>query len=228
MSITAANVPSLSPGSIDWRSMPGLLVHCANERRGRVKAARRSDTLDSVQNDAQNIDADDLRAVHAGDGRAYERIVRRHQQAIARKLRRFTRDDGTLEELVHETFVEAYFSLGSYRGNAPLEHWLHRIAVRVGYRFWKSRKSALATTSLEEPVAAMSQPPTISDDREVLEQVLSHLSPRDRLVITLLYLDEHSVAETASLAGWSKAMVKVQAFRARARLRKLLNERGVR
>jgi RNA polymerase sigma-70 factor (ECF subfamily) len=56
----------------------------------------------------------------------------------------------------------------------------------------------------------------------MLHRVLDRLSPRDRLVVTLLYLENHSVADTASLTGWSQAMVKVQAFRARSKLRKLL------
>jgi RNA polymerase sigma-70 factor (ECF subfamily) len=55
---------------------------------------------------------------------------------------------------------------------------------------------------------------------------LEKLSPRDRLVITLLHLEERSVAEAAEHTGWSQTMVKVQAFRARARLKKLLQQRA--
>jgi RNA polymerase sigma-70 factor, ECF subfamily len=43
-------------------------------------------------------------------------------------------------------------------------------------------------------------------------------------VLTLLYLESHSVAEAAELAGWSQTMVKVQAYRARQKLRKLIDE----
>ncbi len=57
---------------------------------------------------------------------------------------------------------------------------------------------------------------------EEVAVALEQLAPRDRLVLTLLYLESRSVAEAADLAGWSETMVKVQAHRARKRLRKLL------
>ncbi len=57
---------------------------------------------------------------------------------------------------------------------------------------------------------------------EEVAAALEQLAPRDRLVLTLLYLESRSVAEAADLAGWSETMVKVQAHRARKRFRKLL------
>ena len=62
---------------------------------------------------------------------------------------RFTRDRVQWEELVHDVFVEAYLSLRSYRGEAPLLHWLRKIATRVGYRWWKHRNRQKVETSLE-------------------------------------------------------------------------------
>ena len=169
-------------------------------------------------------EADDIRDARAGDGEAYRRLVCRYQQEIAHRLRRFSRDPLAIEEMVQETFVGAYFSLRGYRGDAPFEHWLHRIAVRVGYRYWKSRKSARQTVSIEGQSLALSRPESCDDDAEQLHRVLDQLSPRDRLVVTLLYLEEYSVEETAKLTGWSRTMVKVQAFRARAKLKKVMTE----
>lgn len=169
-------------------------------------------------------EADDIRDAKAGDGEAYRRLVCQYQQEIAKRLRRFSRDPLTIEEMVQETFVEAYFSLGGYRGHAPFEHWLHRIAIRVGYRYWKAKKTAGQTVSIDQESLASSRQDPIDDDSEQLRRVLEQLSPRDRLVVTLLYLEEHTVEETAKLTGWSKTMVKVQAFRARAKLKKLMIE----
>ena len=58
--------------------------------------------------------------------------------------------------------------------------------------------------------------------RQLLERVLSEMSPAARLVITLLEIEERSVKEIAKLTGWSVALVKVRAFRARAEMRKRL------
>ncbi|MCA9217781.1 MAG: RNA polymerase sigma factor, partial [Planctomycetales bacterium] len=127
-------------------------------------------------------------------------------------------------------FVESYVSLRSYKGRSPFLHWLRKIAVRVGYRFWKEQVKArtqplafsIVGPDVEQVAIARSQDPV--EAREFLEEVLKLLKPRDRLVLTLLYWDECTVAEAAELCGWTRTMVKVQAHRARNRLRTLLEE----
>ena len=172
----------------------------------------------------------DVHAALGGDSDAYARLIGRHQQAIGSYMWRFTRDRVQWEELVHDVFVEAYLSLRGYRGEAPLLHWLRKIATRVGYRWWRCRTRQKVESSLElqdwDQVAGADL--GIEAAREASQQVhalLAKMSARDRLVLTLLYLEECSVAEAARLCGWSQTMVKVQAFRARKKLKKLL-ERG--
>ena len=170
--------------------------------------------------------AADIAASVQGDSHAYARIVGRYQGTIARRMVRFMRDPNAIEELVHDVFVEAYFSLPRYRGDAPLEHWLQRIATRVGYRFWK-RNRGTPTVSFHERVhdrAASSTSVTTDGDSDKIAAVMERLPPRDRLVLTLLYLESHSIAEAAELAGWSQTMVKVQAYRARKKFHKLYSE----
>ena len=153
--------------------------------------------------------------------------ARRHQGAVAGRMWRFTRDPRQLEELVHEVFVEAYFSLSGYRGRAPFAHWLNRVATRVGYRFWKRRRRAdRAAAPLADWDTVAAEPPPPAEAGELLHRLLGQLGPRDRLVLTLIYLEGHSVAETTDLTGWSRTLVKVQAHRARKRLRALLERAG--
>ena len=170
----------------------------------------------------------DIDLAAGGDGAAYARIVGAYQQAVARRMMRFGRNRADVEELVQEVFVEAYFSLGGYRSEAPFEHWLQRIATRVGYRYWKRRqreRREVAGRPIDlEQVAAAGDERAIdaADAAELLRGVLDRLPPRDRLVITLLHVEGRSVEEAARLSGWSRTMVKVQAYRARAKLRRLL------
>jgi len=167
-------------------------------------------------------EADDIRAALNGDGSAYERIIRRHQQAIGRRMLRFTRDRREAEELTHDVFVEAYVNLRSFRGESPFEHWLQRIATRTGYKFWKRRGKNKAV-ELEVAEAVPTRSSAASDDlAEEVHRKLEQLPPRDRMVLTLLYVEERSVAEAAELIGWTQTMVKVQAFRARGKLKKLI------
>ncbi|MFP4250927.1 MAG: RNA polymerase sigma factor [Armatimonadota bacterium] len=185
----------------------------------------RSDHLSTPQADAL-----DVRRSLDGDEGAFRRLIARHQERIASMMWRFSRDRATHEELVQEVFIEAWTSLDGYRAEAPFEHWLSRIATRVGYRHWREaeREGKIVRVPLaEHPGLAAPEelePPAAG---ELLHRLLQDLSPRDRLVLTLRYLEEKTVKETAELTGWSESMVKVQAHRARGRLQKLF-ERAVR
>ena len=142
-------------------------------------------------------------------------------------MHRFANGPADLDELVHDAFVEAYFSLANYRGDAPFEHWLQRIATRVGYRRWKQNKKRNQAAPLPPDVVDRFSDRritevTAAEADEAISALLAKLSPRDRLVVTLLHVEGRTVEETAALTGWSKTMVKVQAFRARAKLKKLL------
>ena len=109
-------------------------------------------------------------------------------------------------------------------------YWLRKIAVRVGYRYWKGHTKAqiesvsLSAHEIEVPQSLATGVEDAAEARDFLEEILKLVSPRDRLVLTLLYWDGCSVAEAAELAGWTQAMVKVQAYRARKRLKKLVEE----
>jgi RNA polymerase sigma-70 factor (ECF subfamily) len=170
-----------------------------------------------------NSDQSDLASALTGDGDAYARIIRRHQQAIARRMLSFTRDKSMVEELTQDVFVQAYLGLTHYRADAPMGHWLQRIATRVGYAFWKRR-----ATRKMLPLAAAGQVagPQEEPGGEIL-RMLEQLPPRDRLVLQLLHVEGLNVAEAADLSGWSRTMVKVQAFRARKKFKLLIEKAGL-
>ena len=174
------------------------------------------------------VDWADVQASTQGDGQAFARLVGRHQQAVAGFLWRFTRDRRQWEELVQDAFVEAYFSLRTFRGQAPLVHWLRRIATRVGYRYWTQQGRARAEAAALAAMPPRVEEPVDSDAAEagtLVHSLLAEMAPRDRLALTLHYLEACPVAEIARLTGWSQALVKVQLHRARKRLKKRLEER---
>jgi len=165
------------------------------------------------------LDLSDIAAARTGDEAAFARLVSRHQSAVTAILWRFTREPARLEELVQDVFVEAYFGLDGYRGEAPLGHWLARLATRAGYRSWK-KSPRLAPVPLEgiDPAAsAEDADPTAAG--ALVHALLERLPPAERLVLTLIYFDECSVQDVADRMGWSRAMVKMRAYRARRRLK---------
>lgn len=171
----------------------------------------------------------DIQAALEGNEKAYERLVQRYQAAIARQMWRFTRERNQLNELVQDVFVEAYFSLSSYKGTAPFLSWLRTIATRVGYRFWKRQKKERAEKSafVDFSAATLHSTKEPAEAAELLYQLLSWLEPKDRLILTLLYFEECDTREIAKRMGWSRSLVKVRAYRARQKLKSWLEEAGV-
>jgi len=187
----------------------------------------------SIENRGSRIEMDieDVRLSRRGDGDAYSRLIERHQEYISRIMWRFSRDRRLHEELVQDVFVEAYLSLATYREKAPFAHWLARIATRVGYAYLKqsARHRAKESFTLKEWDRLLddsSHQTEPSQAAEFLYRLLEQLPPRDRLVLTLRFLEDCDVAETARRTGWSEAMVKVQTWRARKKLQKLFEKAG--
>ena len=147
---------------------------------------------------------------------------------VATIVWRFSRDPSVHEELVQDVFVAAYESLPRYKGTGALSHWLARIATRVGYAYWKRERRDRRVVPLgARDVEALAEAPAdeapdYAEAAALIHRLLGALRPRDRLVLTLRYVDGHSVERTAEVTGWSKTMVKVQTLRARARLKALV------
>lgn len=172
-------------------------------------------------------EARDVMAARTGDGEAYARLIRRHQAEIATQMRRFSRDPQVCAELVHDVFVEAYLALHGFRGSAPWLHWLRKIAVRVGYRYWTRRGARrevvqLSRADWESLRGTSPMPGTAAETADLLATLLNRLPPADRLILTLLYLDGCTLAEAATRAGWTVIGAKLRAFRARNKLKSLI------
>ena len=203
-------------------------------RAALVRAVARSAfvTEDRGKADAPGAaELEDIRRSRQGDSDAYRRLIERHQEHVSGILWKFSRDRLVHEELVQDVFVEAYMSLGSYRAKAPFAHWLARIATRVGYHYWKqmARRRERESFTLEEWDRMPDEPAERMDPSQaasLVHRLLAQLRPRDRLVLTLRFLEGCNVAETARRTGWTKSMVKVQTQRAKKRLEKLIGPAG--
>jgi RNA polymerase sigma-70 factor (ECF subfamily) len=103
--------------------------------------------------------------------------------------------------------------------NVCRNRWKHQ--VRRPELRWEDLSAGEQTACEVALAGQQALPDVLADDaRALLLRLLQTLPANDRLVLTLLHLEEKSVQEIASLMGWSRALVKVRAFRARARLRK--------
>jgi RNA polymerase sigma-70 factor (ECF subfamily) len=176
-----------------------------------------------------------LRRIHLGDIDQFAELISRHQKHVTRIVCRRVPAD-CVDEIAHDVFVRAYVGLTKFSHSVAFEHWLAGIAVRTCYDFWRTRKGeALPASALTDEhqqwidriLTAQSDDQFFEQARrreatEVLEWALKQLSPENRAVLTLVYLDEYSVREAAQLLGWSMINVKVRAHRARHALRTIL------
>ena len=178
--------------------------------------------------DAAHADDILVRATLAGDEQAFADIVRRHKGRVFGTCSRFARDAQQLDDLSQEVFLRAWRKLGSFRGDAPFEHWLARLTTTTCYDFLRRERRHRDQVSLDEfPFemrdAGIDAAISAGHARELLDWAMRRLSAEERLVVTLLEIEERTVREIAAQTGWSESNVKVRAFRARARLREILN-----
>jgi RNA polymerase sigma-70 factor (ECF subfamily) len=178
-------------------------------------------------------DADLIAAVLKGDVASFEPLVQKYSPRLFATARRYARRESEVEDIVQEVWLKAFQKLASFRGEAPFEHWLMRLAVRTCYDFLRGHQRNRETmfSELSEPEEDwlerfVREPESASENaeaaRQLVERVLEQLSPPARMIITLLEIEDRTVKEIAQLTGWSVALVKVRAFRARAEMRKIL------
>lgn len=166
-----------------------------------------------------------------GGGEAFAEIIRRHQSRVFAILSRYERDALLVEDLAQETFLKAWRALKQFDGRAPFEHWLARIAVHVAIDHIRARRDReVRFSDLGEDAQEWLQNlhPTHNPQphaaREILDLAMRKLNAEDRLVLTMLEIEEYSVKEICARTGWTSIMTRVRAFRARAKLKEALLE----
>ncbi len=171
----------------------------------------------------------DIRASLGGDEDAFGRLIDRYEALIAAQMSRLCRDRMVCEELVQDVFVKAYFSLSGYRGEAPFVHWLRRIASNVAYDYCERSSRRPPSLPLEEWDQLKKEPERLDADRamEMLQGLLAQLGTEDRLVLTMLHLEECSAEEVAERTGWNAGAVRMRASRAREKLREIVARTGL-
>src|SRR5665213_3255885 len=90
-------------------------------------------------------DAELIAVVLGGDSASFEPLVRKYQPRIFATARRYARRESEVEDIVQEIFIKAFQKLGSFRIEAPFEHWLMRLAVRTCYDFLRGHQRNRAT-----------------------------------------------------------------------------------
>ena len=180
-------------------------------------------------NNSEPSDEGLIREIRAGNKEAFVHLVQRYRRKVFGLAARFARDTDELDDICQDVFIKIYENLGKFRADAPFEHWLSRVTIRTCYDALRSRKREKGNVRLESihyllEDSSIGRHQAAEEARNLLEWGLARLRPAERLVITLLELEEKSIGDIAELTGWSQVNVKVRAFRARQKLKQLLEK----
>ena len=172
------------------------------------------------------------------DDEAASELVRRLYPLVAKIVRSHRPRRTPEEDLCQMIFIRMFQRLHQFSGKVPIEHWVSRIAVNTCLNQIESEKvrPELRYADLtEEEEAVVENLATSAEElapdkqfasRQLVEHLLDLLKPAERLVIDLLYLQGRSIEEIRKLTGWTAALVKVRAFRARRKMKTQLDRLG--
>ena len=177
-------------------------------------------------------DAELVRRAAGGEAGAFEALMRRYNRMLYRTARAILRDDAEAEDALQEAYLQAYRSLGRFRGEARLSTWLARIVANEALmRLRKqARRAEIVPMHLDElsDMQMDKRPESCAERGEIrrlLEAQIDALPQAYRAVFMLRAVEELSVEETAAILAIPAATVRTRFFRARSLLREALAQK---
>lgn len=179
-----------------------------------------------------------LQCVRQGDPAAFRTLIRRHDRYLYRVARSVLADDHEAEDVIQQTYLQAFTRLAGFRGEASLRTWLTRITLNEAIRRRRRQRSTVALSEVDgarerdrsqaflfqltspdpERAAARSQ------IRKILEAAIDALPAAFRTVLILRDVEEVSAERVAKLLGIKSETVRTRLHRARRMLRERLGE----
>ncbi|HKT59915.1 MAG TPA: sigma-70 family RNA polymerase sigma factor [Gemmatimonadales bacterium] len=167
-----------------------------------------------------------IRRVQAGDGEAFDLIVRRYMRPAYAVAFRVLGHREDAEDVVQEAFLAALANIGSFDTARRFGPWLYRIVMTRGLNFRKSRSRRAAEPLEDGGVASRDAGPAVAAEqaglRDTVKSALAQLPERQRMVVQLFELDGFSGAEIAEMLGVSPGTVRWYLHEARQALRRML------
>jgi RNA polymerase sigma-70 factor (ECF subfamily) len=176
----------------------------------------------------ETVDDRALLAAHvAGDPEAFGELVRRHRDRLWAVALRTTSDPEEAADAVQDALISAFRNAGSYRGDAAVTTWLHRVVVNACLDRMRRRKARPSVPLLDEESGhhGIADPRDDLDRFELrheIDRALATLPIDQRAAIVLVDVEGLSVADAAAVLEVPEGTIKSRCSRGRARLAVLL------
>jgi RNA polymerase sigma-70 factor (ECF subfamily) len=189
---------------------------------------------DVLEQSSALTDEDVIRLVLAGQTALFEVLMRRHNERVYRAARAIVRDEGEAEDVMQQAYVNAYVHLRQFGGRAKFSTWLLRIAINeaLARARRRGRQDPIDEALLNVEALMMKCPPgdperqaSSGELRGLLQWAIDGLPDGAREVFMLREVEGLSTAEAATVLDVSEDVVKTRLSRARAALRRVLEER---
>lgn len=172
-----------------------------------------------------------IQSVLQGDQNAYATIVDRYQVFVFTLVLRYIKDRSLAEELAQDIFVKAYRCLADFKGNSKFSTWLYTIVHTTCLSQLRKRKDETLFVE-NEKLSSLSDQFHSHDradlhleqktKRQALANAIAALPSEDAQLITLFYQAGQSQEEIAKILGLTTGNVKAKLYRARLRLRSIV------
>jgi RNA polymerase sigma-70 factor, ECF subfamily len=165
----------------------------------------------------------------AGCRESFDELVRRYRRRVYNLVRALTAGDSEAEDLVQDIFVRAYRAIGRFRGDSAFRSWLYRIAINVVHTHLDRRRTRDGTLGAQPRDAETLDELPAGDDveqtllrRQVIDRALASLPEDLRVLVVLRDVQGLKYDEIAKVVKTPRGTVESRLFRARQRLRPLL------
>jgi RNA polymerase sigma-70 factor (ECF subfamily) len=185
-----------------------------------------------VGNDDQRLIA---RCLHKRDPLAFAELVRRHEERLFNTVYRLLGNIEDAQDVVQETFINAYQSLASFKGDAQFFTWLYRIAYNTAISHKRKQKGTLSIdasrngeagiepldrSETNQPGNALSR---VEEERRI-QAALNRLSPEHRIVLLMKDMEGQKYEAIAEILQVPIGTIRSRLHRARLELRELLQK----
>jgi RNA polymerase sigma-70 factor, ECF subfamily len=184
-------------------------------------------------------DPEIVRRVREGETALFELLMRRHNQRVYRVARAVLREEGDVEEVMQQAYVNAYTHLHQFEERAQFSTWLTRITVNEALaqrrasrrhtpmtdRLGEQDDSEESMETLRTPDADPERQAYSRELSDLLEEAVDNLPDTYRMVFMLRDVEGMSTRETSEGLGLGEEAVKTRLHRARALIRRRITER---